>query len=81
MGPRAVDDKKQSMESALTCTKQKLLDDLRDSQLSVLSDLSDGISVTIKGNKVNVQYLRDNQLKSASFELSVPEDRAVFVEL
>jgi hypothetical protein len=79
MGPRSSSPKKTALESSLICTKQKLMVDLADPRMSFLSDLSD-ISATIIGSKVIVSSSKDRSAP-VTFDLNVPEDRALFSEL
>jgi hypothetical protein len=65
----------------LSSTQEELLTDLAGSQSSVFSDLAGGVAASLSGSKVTVNYRQDGEVVSATYDLSAPEDRALFSEL
>jgi len=65
----------------LLCTQEELLANLEGSKTSVLTGLTDGLAASVTGSKVTVNYRAEGEVFSATYDLSAPEDRALFSEL
>jgi hypothetical protein len=77
MGP---ENRKHDLDSSLVCTREELLANLAGSP-SVFAGLADGVDASVTGSKVTVNYRQEGEVISATYDLSAPEDRALFAEL
>jgi len=81
MGPKTGSKAKIDLDSSLLCTQEKLMADLADSQTSVLTSLDGDLGASVTGSKVTLNYRSEGEVISATYDLSAPEDRALFAEL